>query len=166
MRRFNKFPMGTDLLSLLAILSLVTVVYLCSLPEILYSLPHRKASAALRMGHARELIVKEGALFASLVRAADEQSGARLRQQLLDNERAFHDIAGQLSSELPEAASDVETLVGQFDRLAAAGWRDATVAAQSSPEEREELLDGNFAEELDNLRGDAGRLEQRFAPAS
>src|SRR5579859_7541543 len=106
MRGFKKFPVGPDILSLLAVVARATVVYLCSLPETFHSLSHRKANAAELMAHARELIVKEGSLFASLVHAADDQAGSRIRQQLVDNERAFHDIASEFSSELPEATND------------------------------------------------------------
>jgi hypothetical protein len=166
MRSFNKFPIGPDVLSLVGVIALVAVVYLCSLPETFHSLSHRKANAAQLMGHARELIVKEGALFASLIHAADEQAGARLRQQLLDNERSFHDIASEFSSELPEAGGDIETMVGRFDRLAAAGWRAAAVAPQSSPEARETLLDGDFAKDQDELQCTAGHIEQGLKPAN
>ncbi len=166
MRSLNKFPVGPDILSLVGVIALVATVYLCSLPETFHSLSHRKASAAQLVGHAHELIVKEGALFASLVHAADETSGAKLRQQLLDNERAFHDIASEFSSELPEATSDIEAMVGEFDRLAAAGWRAAAVAPQSSPEERGSLLDGTFAKSFEELRDDALRIEQTLAPAN
>ena len=165
MRRFNKFPVGLDILSLLAVVALVTVVYLCSLPEMFYSLSHRKANAAGLMGHARELIVKEGTLFASLVHAADDSAGAKLRQQLVDNERAFHDIASEFSSELPEATSDIERVVSLFDHLAATGWRAAAVAQQSSPEERGALLDGNFAKALEELRTSSEHIEQSLQKA-
>jgi hypothetical protein len=166
MRSFNKFPVGLDVLSFLGVIVLVAVVYLCSLPGTFHSLSHRKASAAQLVGHAHELIVKEGALFASLVHAADEPSGAKLRQQLVDNERAFHDIASEVSSELPEAAGDIETMVGEFDRLAAAGWRAAAVAPQSSPEERETLLDGAFAKALEELRTGSDHIEQSLTSSN
>jgi len=166
MRSFNKFPVGPDVLSLVGVIALVAVVYVCSLPDTFHSLSHRKASAAQLVGHAHDLIVKEGALFASLVHAADETSGARLRQQLVDNERAFHDIASEFSSELPEATSDIEAMVGQFDRLAAAGWRAAAVAPQSSPEDRETLLDGSFAKALEELRTGSDHIEQSLMPTN
>ena len=153
MRRDNTFSVALDILSLLGVIALVTVVYLCSLPETFESLCHRQAIAAGLAVHARELSVKEGALFASLIHAADETSAAKLGQQLADNERAFHAIAARFESELPEATGEMENLIGQFDHLAAAGWRAAAVAQQSSPEERETLLDGNFANALDDLHG-------------
>ncbi|HMA48133.1 MAG TPA: hypothetical protein VKP60_00195 [Magnetospirillaceae bacterium] len=159
MRRFNKFPVGPDVLSLVAVIALVTIVYLCSLPETFHSLSHRKANAAELMGHARELIVKEGDLFTALMRAADEQGSAKIRQHLVDNERTFHDIASEFSSELPEATNDIESMVSLFDHLAASGWRAAAAAPQSPPEERETLLDGNFAKALEELRGSAERIE-------
>lgn len=159
MRRFNKFPVGPDVLSLVAVVALVTIVYLCSLPETFHSLSHRKADAAELMGHARELIVKEGSLFTSLVQAADEQGSARIRQRLVDNERAFHDIASEFSSELPEATNDIESMVSLFDHLAATGWRAAAAAPQASPQEREALLDGTFAQALEELRSSSERIE-------
>jgi hypothetical protein len=166
MRSFNKFPVGPDILSVLAVVALVTVVYLCSLPGTFQSLSHRKANGAVLMGHARELIVKEGALFASLVYAADEQASTKVRQQLVDNERSFHDVASEFSSDLPEAAVDVDSLVSLFDHVAAVGWRAAAVAPQASPEERERLLDGNFAKSLEDLRGTAERIETSLSPAN
>ena len=123
MRIFKKSPVGPEILSMLALIALVTVVYLCSLPETFHSLSHRKANAVEMMGHAREHVLKEGALFASLVHAADQRAIARLRQQLVDNEREFHDISSEVISELPEVAADVETITSLFDHLSATGWR-------------------------------------------
>lgn len=165
MRSFNKFPVGPDILTLLAVVALVTIVYLCSLPETFHSLSHRKANAADLMAHARELIVKEGTLFSSLVHA-EEQGAAKVRQQLVENERAFHDIASEFSSELPEATNDIEGMVSLFDHLAAAGWRAAAVAPQSSPAERDMLLGGNFAKVLAELRTSSERIEQTLKPAN
>jgi hypothetical protein len=159
MRGFKKYSVGRDILSLLAVIALVVVVYLCGLPATVHSLSHRKANAAELMGRAHELIVKEGSLFASLVDAADESATARLRQQLVDNERAFHDIASEFTSELPEASSDIDGMVGLFDHLAATGWRAAAVAPQSSPEERETLLQGDFAKALEELRSSSERIQ-------
>ena len=159
MRGFKKFPVGPDVLALLGVLALVVVVYLCGLPETFHSLSHRRANEAELMSHAHEMIIKEGTLFASLVHAADESATARLRQQLVDNERAFHDIASEFTSELPEASSAIDGMVSLFDHLAAAGWSAAAVAPQSSPEEREALLDGNFAKTLEELRISSERLQ-------
>jgi len=50
-------------------------------------------------------------------------------------------------------------MVGEFDRLAAAGWRAAAVALQSSPQDRETLLDGPFAKALDDLRAGSDHIE-------
>lgn len=166
MRSFNKFRVFPDVLSLLAVVALVIVVYLCSLPETFHSLSHRRANAAELMGHAREMVVKEGALFASLVRAADEQAAVRLRQQLVDNERAFHDTASEFSSDLPESAGEVDNLVSQFDHLAAAGWRAAGIAPQSTPEERETLLDASFTKTLEDLRDSCESFESSLGAAN
>ena len=165
MRSFNKFPVGPDILSLLAVVALGAIIYVCSLPETFHSLSHRRANAAELMGHARELSVREGALFISLVHAQD-QGAAKIRQQLVENERAFHDIASEFSSELPEATHDIEGMVSLFDHLAAAGWRAAAVAPQSSPEEREALLGGNFAKVVEELRTSFERIEQTLKRAN
>lgn len=159
MRGFKKFPVGPEILSMLALIALVTVVYLCSLPETFHSLAHRKANAAEMMGHARERVVREGVLFGSLVRTADQTAIAKLRQDLVDNERDFHDVVAEAIDELPEAGADVEAVIGQFDHLSAAGWRAAAMAPQLHPEERRSLLDGAFARELDELRSDVERIE-------
>jgi len=142
-----------------ALIAVITVVYLCSLPETFHSLAHRKANAAEMLSHSREHIVKEGALFASLVHAADQPATAKLRQQLVDNEREFHDTASEVIAELPEIASDVEVMVGMFDHLSAAGWRAAAIAPQLPEDERRALLDGPFAKELDVLRAKTERVE-------
>ncbi len=144
---------------MLALIALVTVVYLCSLPETFHSLSHRKANAAEMMGHAREHVLKEGALFSSLVHAADQAAITRLRQQLVDNEREFHDISSEVISELPEVAADVETVTSLFDHLSATGWRAAAVAPQMPPEDRRALLDGPLARELDELRSSVEKIE-------
>jgi hypothetical protein len=159
MRSFTKFRILPDILSIIAVVALATVVYLCSRPETFHSLSHRKANAAVLMGHAGELVTREGALFASLVRAADEQSAVKLRQQLVDNERAFHDLASEFSSDLPEDTAAINDMVSQFDHLAAAGWRAAGIAPQSTPEERETLLDANFTKTEDDLRAGCESLE-------
>lgn len=159
MRVFKKFPIGPEILSMLALIALVTVVYLCSLPETFHSLSHRKANAAEMMAHARERVVKEGALFASLVHSADQAAIAKLRQQLVDNEREFHDITSEAIAELPEAAADVEIATGLFDHVSATGWHAAAAAPQLSPEERRPLLEGAFAKELDQLRSNIERIE-------
>jgi hypothetical protein len=148
MRGSTPFPLALDLLSLLVVVALVTVVYLCSLPETFQSLSHRKANAAELMGHARNLIVEEGTLFASQLQAADEQASTRIRRQLVDNERAFHDVASEFSAELPEAANDIESLVSLFDRLSASGWRTGA-----------EPLDANFVKALEELRSRSERIE-------
>jgi hypothetical protein len=111
------------------------------------------------MGHARQHVLKEGALFASLVHAADQAAIARLRQQLVDNEREFHDISSEVISELPEVAADVETVTSLFDHLSATGWRAAAAAPQMAPEERRALLDGPLARELDELRSGIEKIE-------
>lgn len=162
MRGFKKFPVGPEILSMLALIALVTVVYLCSLPETFHSLAHRKANAAEMMGRARERVVKEGVLFGSLVRTADQAAIARLRQELVDNERDFHDIVAEAIDELPEAGADVEAVISQFDHLSADGWRAAATAPQLPPEERRSLLDGAFVRELDELRSGVERIELRL----
>ena len=159
MRILRKFPVGPDVLTLSAVLALVAVVYLCSLPATFQSLSHRKAGAAELMGQAREHIVKEGGLFTSLVHAADDSASAKLRQQLVDNERAFHEAVSEIASELPEAKTDIEALVSRFDHLAATGWQAAAMAPQSPPEAREELLEGAFAQTLDELRDESQKME-------
>src|SRR5579859_5201599 len=98
MRRFTTFPVGPDLLTLAAVVALAAIVYLCSLPSTFQSLSHRQAGAAELMGQVRERIVKEGNLFSELVRAADDQSSSKLRQQLVDNERGFHEAASEFAS--------------------------------------------------------------------
>jgi len=159
MRILKKSPIGPEILSMLALIALVTVVYLCSLPETFHSLTHRKANAAEMMGHAREHVLKEGALFASLVHAADQSAITKLHQKLVDNEREFHDITSEVISELPEVAADVETVTSLFDHLSATGWRAASVAPQSSPEDRRAMLDGPLARELDELRSSVEKIE-------
>jgi hypothetical protein len=165
MRSSKKIPVWSDILSLLAVVVLVTIVYLCSLPQMFHSLSHRKANAAELLVHARELTVKEAALFSSLVHA-EEQGAAKIRRQLVENERAFHDIVSEFSSELPEATKDIEAMVSLFDHLAAAGWRAAAVAPQSSPEERDALLGGKFAKVLEELRTNSERIEQTLKRAN
>ena len=159
MRIFKKFPVGPEILSMLALIALVTVVYLCSLPETFHSLSHRKANAAEMMAHARERVVKEGVLFASLVHAADQAAVTKLRQQLVDNEREFHDLTAETIAELPEAAADVEIATGLFDHVSAAGWRAASTAPQMEPEQRRAVLEGAFARDLDELRSKIERIE-------
>jgi hypothetical protein len=159
MRRFTTFPVGPDVLTLAAVFALAVLVYLCSLPSTFQSLSHREAGAAELMGQARERIVKEGALFASLVRAADESSAAKLRQQLIDNERSFHEVASEFAAELPENKSQVETLVSRFDSLAAAGWQAAATAPNSPTEARQDLLQGTFSQTLEELRDESQRIE-------
>ena len=159
MRGFKKFPVGPEILSMLALIALVTVVYLCSLPETFHSLAHRKANAAGVMGHARERVVREGVLFGSLVRTTDQAAMAKLRQELVDNERDFHDLVAEAIDELPEAGADVEAIISQFDHLSAAGWKAAATAPQMQPEERRSLLDGAFVRELDELRSGVERIE-------
>ena len=159
MRGFKKIPVVPEILSMVALIALVTVVYLCSLPETFHSLAHRKASTADMMGRARDHVVREGVLFVSLIYAADPAAIAKLRQQLVDNERCFHTIAAAAIDELPEAAADVEIVAGQFDHMSAAGWRAAAVAPQASPEDRRALLDSLFARELDEVRSGVERIE-------
>jgi hypothetical protein len=159
MRSFRKFPVGPDILTLLAVLAMAGVVYLCALPGTFQFLSTRHAGAAELMGQAREHIVKEGSLFTSLVHAADDTAAAKLRQQLVDNERAFHDVASEVASDLPEAKTKIETMVNRFDHMAASGWRAAAMAPQSTPEARETLLEGVFAESLEELRQQSERME-------
>jgi hypothetical protein len=159
MRGFKKLPWGLDIFTLLAVVALVTVVYLCALPETLHSLQHRKSNAADLMGQTHELIVREGMLFGSLVQATDDKTAVRLRRQLMENERRFHEIASAFSDELPEANPDIEAMTTQFDHMAAAGWRAAAAAPRTSPEERETLLDGAFTRDLDELRNNSDRMQ-------
>ena len=159
MRVFKKFPVGPEILSMLALIALVTVVYLCSLPETFHSLSHRKANAAEMLAHARERVVREGALFTSLIHSTDPAGIAKLRQQLVDNEREFHDMTSETIAELPEVAADVEIATGMFDHVSAAGWRAAAQAPQLEPEERRPLLEGTFKRELDELRSAIERIE-------
>src|SRR5579859_1225464 len=159
MRRFTTFPVGPDLLTAAAVIALAAVVYLCSLPSTFQSLSHRQAGAAELMGQAREHIVKEGSLFAALVRAPDDQAGSKLRQQLVDNERGFHEVASEFATQLPENKSEVESMVSRFDHLAATGWQAAATASQSPPESRLELLEGAFAKTLEELRDESQKIE-------
>jgi len=159
MRVFKKFSAGADILTLAAILALVGVVYLCSLPSTFPSLSNRRLGAAELMGQAREHIVKEGGLFVSLVHAADDTAAAKLRQQLVDNERAFHEVVSEVASDLPEARTKIETMASRFDHLADSGWQAASMAPKSAPEVRENLLQGAFAEALEELREESERME-------
>lgn len=159
MRAFRKFPVGPDVLTLLTVAALAAVVYLCSLPSTFQSLSNRQAGAAELMGQAREHIVKEGSLFTSLVHAADDTAAAKLRQLLVENERGFHEVASEAASDLPESKIEIETMVSRFDHLAAAGWQAASMAPQSAPEAREELLEGAFAQALEELRGESEKME-------
>jgi hypothetical protein len=151
---------GPDLIFLLGAISLVTVVYLCGLPEAFHSLSHRKANAAELMTQAHERIVREGDLFAGLVHAPDGVTSGRLRERLLDNERAFHDIAAAAAVQLPEAQVEIGVVTGQFDLLAATGWQAVQQAQESSPSARESLLDGKFARTFDELRTNSRQFEQ------
>ena len=159
MRILRKFPVGPDVLTLSAVFALIAVVYLCSLPATFHSLSHRKAGAAELMGQAREHIVKEGSLFNALVHVTDDSGAAKLRQQLVDNERAFHEAASEIATELPESRSEIETMASRFDHLAATGWQAAAMAPQSAPEAREELLEGAFTQTLDELREESQKME-------
>jgi hypothetical protein len=158
MRRFTTFPVGPDLLTLAAVLALATVVYLCSLPSTFQSLSNRQAGAAELMGQVREHIVKEGQLFSSLVRAGDDQA-SKLRQQLIDNERGFHEAASEFANELPEDKAEIESLVSRFDHLAATGWQAAATSSQTPPEARQDLLDGAFSQTLEDLRDESQKIE-------
>lgn len=159
MRILRKFPIGPDVLTLGAVIALAAIVYLCSLPATFQSLSHRKAGAAELMGQAREHVVKEGSLFTALVHVSDDAAAAQLRQQLVDNERAFHEAASEIASELPESKSELETMVTRFDHLAATGWQAAAMAPQSPPAVREELLEGAFAQALEELRDQSSKME-------
>jgi hypothetical protein len=159
MRAFRSFPIGPDVLTLSAVVALAAIVYLCSLPATFQSLSHRKAGAAELMGQAREHVVKEGSLFSALVHVSDDSAAAKLRQQLVDNERGFHEAASEISSELPEAKSEIDTMVTRFDHLAAAGWQAAALAPQSLPEARDDLLNGAFAQALEELRDQSSKME-------
>lgn len=159
MRRFTNFPVGPDLLTLAAVVALACVVYLCSLPSTFQSLSHRQAGAAELMGQVRERIVKEGQLFSALVRAGEEQASSKLRQQLIDNERGFHEAASEFATELPEDKAEIESLVSRFDHLAATGWQAAATASQSSPETRQDLLEGAFSQTLEELRDESQKIE-------
>lgn len=159
MRPFRSFPVGPDVLTVLAVVALAAVVYFCSLPTTFQSLSNRQASAAELMGQAREHIVKEGQLFTELVNATEEKATAQLRQQLVDNERAFHEIASEFASELPESKAEIEQMVSRFDHLAATGWQAAALAPQNPPETRDELLRGAFADTLDELREESQKME-------
>ena len=161
MRGFKKGSIvGPDVLFLLAAITLVTVVYLCGLPETFHSLSHRKANAAELMGQANERIVREGSLFAALVQAPDAIAIDRLREQLLANERAFHDITTECMVELPEAQVDIEEMTGRFDRLASTGWQTLSQALSNPPSSREGLLEGKFAQAYDELRRNSRHFEQ------
>lgn len=151
---------GPDLIFLLGAVTLVTVVYLCGLPEAFHSLSHRKANAAELMVQAQQRILREGDLFAALVAAPDEVKAGRLRERLLDNERAFHGIVAEAARELPEAQTALDAVTGQFDQLAATGWLAAQQAPQSPPALREALLDGKFAQAFDELRVNSRQFEQ------
>ena len=161
MRSYKKGAViGPDLVFLLAAIALVTVVYLCGLPEAFHSLSHRKANAAELMVQAHARIEREGDMFAALVHTPDPVDAGRLRERLLANERAFHDIVAEASSELPEAQTDIDDVKDQFDHLAVAGWQAAEQAMHSSPAVRESLLDGKFARAYDELRSNSKQFEQ------
>ena len=159
MRRIADFPLGPDLLTLAAVFALAAVVYLCSLPSTFQSLSHRHAGAAELMGRAREQVVKEGKLFSQLVRADDDQTASKLRQQLVDNERGFHEVAFDFVSQMPEDRDEINSMVSRFDHLAAVGWQAAAAASQTPPEARQDLLQGVFAQMLEKLREDSQALE-------
>lgn len=162
MRRFITFPIGPDVLTVAAVLALAGLVYLCSLPSTFQSLSHRQAGAAGLMGQARERIVEEGQHFAALVRAADWHEADRLGQRLAENERLFHEVASQVANELPEAKQQLDSLTTRFDRLSALGRRAAADAPQNPPETRQDLLEGDFSQSLEELREDSQRMELRL----
>jgi hypothetical protein len=111
------------------------------------------------MGQARESIVTEGRLFVSLVHAANDGTAAKLRQELLDNERSFHEVASEIAGDLPEDRSKIEMMVSRFDHLAATGWQAAATALQMPSDARDDLLAGDFAQTLDELRDQSEKME-------
>lgn len=161
MRQFTSLSANPDLWTLAAVAGLAAMVYFCSLPSTFPSLSHRHAGAAEMMDEARERIVKEGSLFFELVRAPDDLAAAKLREQLVENERAFHDAASGFAAEWPKDGSEIDSLVSRFDHLAATGWQAAAIAPQSSPDSRLDLLAGDFSKTLGELREESQKIAPR-----
>jgi len=158
MRGSPKLPVIPDILSLLAIVALVTVVYLCSLPQTFHSLSHRKADAAQLLVTARNHIIKEGALFGQLAESGEDEARLKLRSDLHDNERRFHDISLQVTNTLPEAKSAIDQLVSEFDSLADTGWQ----ADKEAGEGRQHIMQSRFFPALNELRDRSEAIEHNL----
>ena len=164
MRGIKKLTFVPDVLSVMAIAALVTVVYLCSLPQNFHSLSQRKADVAGLLVEAQDDLNKEGALFSALVGAEDWNSADELRQALQDNERRFHALTAAVAEKLPEAGGELQAIVTEFDGLAAVGWQAEKAVRQDAPVEAVAVMQSRFFPVLDQLRDRTQAIGRNLRP--
>jgi len=151
-----------DLLTLLAIFVLVSIVYLCSLPQAAHSLAHRRAGAIETLAAARLALDKEAALIPALVVAADSDSRTLLRDAVTENERRFRQAIDQVMADLPEAGNDVGELSGRFDLVAELGRNAVLTARSASVGEAQNLVRDRFLPALKEVATKAHLIENNL----
>jgi hypothetical protein len=164
MRGPHKFPVLPDVLALLAIVALVTVVYLLNLPQNMHALSHRKAIAVELLAGAREAVGKEGALFAALAGATDQDNREQLRKAALENERRFHEAVAAVSGKMPEAKAEMEDLSRQFDELVGFGWKAEEAGRRGAFSDAQSMLESEFVPVLKQLEERIRAIESRMLP--